>query len=881
MDTESRIIPTYIEDELKTSYLDYAMSVIIARALPDVRDGLKPVHRRVLYGMNQLGLHYNRAYKKSARIVGEVMGKYHPHGDSAIYDTLVRMAQEWSLRYMLVDGQGNFGSVDGDAPAAMRYTEARLARISEEMLRDLDKGTCDFRPNFDETETEPVVLPSAIPNLLVNGSTGIAVGMATNIPPHNIVEIVNAFIALVDNPDITIDELMQHVKGPDFPTAGLIIGRAGIAEAYRTGRGKLVMRAKSNIEKKQNGREAIIVTEIPYMVNKANLLEKIAELIKDKKVEGISDLRDESDRNGMRMVIELKKDAYAEVILNQLFKYTQLQSSFGIITLALVDNKPRVLNLKECLVEYLKHRHEVLIRRTRFDLDLSEKRAHILEGLKIALDNIDAVIETIKKSKDAETARINLMERFGLSIEQASAILEMRLQRLTGLEREKIENEYLELIKFIEELRFILENEPKRMEIIKQEARDVAERYGDERRTAILDAEGEFSIEDMIAEEDMVITISHQGYIKRLPINTYRKQGRGGKGITAMETKEEDFVEKLFVASTHSYILFFSNKGRCYWLKVHEIPQAGRTARGKAIINMVELKPDEKIRSLVPVRSFEDQYAQKSFIMFATKMGTINKQPLPSFSNPRRDGINAIKVDDNDEIVDVALTDGTANVVLGSKYGLAVHFNESNIRELGRNTRGVRGINLGKDDEVISMVVVRRDTTLLTVTEKGYGKRTPIGDYRVTNRGGKGIINLKITEKNGPVVSMCAVDDQNELMIISRNGIIIRISAADISNIGRATQGVRLINLGIDDKVIDVSRIIPETMADQAVEEVVSGLAENGTPLSVEKASPFNGEELPADNGEEAAEEEQEAAESEETGDNEGETAEEEPEDEA
>jgi DNA gyrase subunit A len=810
MDNNQRIIPTYIEDELKTSYLDYAMSVIIARALPDVRDGLKPVHRRVLYGMHQLGLHFNRSYKKSARIVGEVMGKYHPHGDSAIYDTLVRMAQEWSMRYTLVDGQGNFGSVDGDSPAAMRYTEAKLDRISEELLRDLDKNTCDFRPNFDESESEPVVLPSGIPNLLVNGSTGIAVGMATNIPPHNLREIVNALVALIDNPDITLDELIKYVKGPDFPTGATIVGHEGILSTYRTGRGKLIVRGVANIEKRPNNREAIIITEIPYMVNKATLLEKIAELVKEKKIEGVSDVRDESDRDGMRIVIELKKDAFADIILNLLYKNTQLQNTFGVIMLALVDNKPQVLNLRDCLVHYLNHRHEVVVRRTQFDLDAAEKRAHILEGLKIALDNIDEIIELIKKSKDGETARTNLMSRFGLSEIQSSAILEMRLQRLTGLEREKIENEYLEIIKYIEELRFILENQPKRMQIIKDEAMAIAEKFGDDRRTQIVNESGELSIEDMIADEDMVITISHTGYIKRLPTTTYRKQGRGGRGIAGMETKEEDFVEHLFIASAHSYILFFTNNGRAYWLKVHEIPQAGRTAKGKAIINLINLKSEEKIRAFVPVKSFDDDYAQKSFIMFTTKKGTINKQPLPAFSNPRRDGINAVKVDDGDEIVSVALTDGTANVVLATANGIALYFNESNIRELGRNTRGVRGIRLGREDEVIAMAIINRDVTLLTVTENGYGKRTPIAEYRLTGRGGKGIINIRTTERNGKVVTVTAVEETDELMLISRQGTIIRIGANSIARIGRATQGVRLINLAKGDLVVDVSKVVPE-----------------------------------------------------------------------
>ncbi|OGS34565.1 MAG: DNA gyrase subunit A, partial [Elusimicrobia bacterium RIFOXYB2_FULL_49_7] len=636
-----------------------------------------------------------------------------------------------------------------------------------------------------------------------------AVGMTTNIPPHNLGEIINALIAIIDNPQITVDELiLGYVKGPDFPTGGVIVGRAGIVEAYRTGRGKLTCRAVANIEKRQNDREAIIITEIPYMVNKANLVEKIADLVKEKKIEGISDLRDESDREGMRVVIELKKDAYAEVILNQLYKNTQMQNTFGIILLALVKNRPQILNLKECMVHYLNHRHEVVIRRTRFELEAAEKRAHILEGLKIALDNIDEVIKTIRQSPDTDTARKSLMGNFKLSEIQANAILEMRLQRLTGLERKKIDDEYLEIIKFIEEQHFILNNEPKRWEIIKTELRQIAERYGDARRTQIIDEMGDFTIEDMIADEEMVITITHAGYIKRLPITTYRKQGRGGKGITGMETRDEDFVEHIFIASTHSQILFFTNNGRCYWLKVHEIPQAGRTGKGKAIVNLIQLKGEEKIRNFVPIKSFEDEYAKKSFILFVTRKGTINKQPLVAFANPRRDGINAVKVDEGDEIVDVSLTDGNTNIVLGTRNGLALYFSEANVRELGRNTRGVRGIRLGKDDSVISMVVIKRDAPLLTVTEKGYGKRTSISEYRLTNRGGKGIINIRTTERNGKVVTLCAVEDQDELMIISRNGIIIRIAASSIAKIGRATQGVRLINLGSDDRVMDVSKIV-------------------------------------------------------------------------
>jgi DNA gyrase subunit A len=800
-----RVIPTYIEDEMKTSYLDYSMSVIISRALPDVRDGLKPVHRRILYGMYDLGLHFNRPFKKCARIVGDVMGKYHPHGDMAIYDALVRMVQEFSLRYPLINGQGNFGSIDGDSAAAMRYTECRMQRFAEEMLRDIDKETVDFVPNFDESLEEPSVLPAAIPNLLINGVGGIAVGMATNIPPHNLTEVMNAVIATIDNPDLVTADYLKFIPGPDFPTGGIILGRQGIADYFEKGRGKLIIRAKANIETLKSGRKNIIITELPYQVNKADLLQKIADLVNEKKIEGISDMRDESDRDGIRVVIELKKDSYEEVVLNQLYKFTSIQTSFGVIMLALVNKEPRVLSIKELISHFISHRHDILVRKTNFELKKAEEKAHLLEGLKIALDHIDEIVALIKASKDTGEARQNLMTRFGLSEKQAVAILEMRLQRLTGLERDKIEFEYLETIKLIEELKSILENQTKRMAILKDECLQIKEKYGDERKTEIVNASGDFSIEDVIAEEDMVVTISHTGYIKRLPVNTYKSQNRGGRGVTGMETKEEDFVEHLFIGSTHSYILFFTNHGRCYWLKVHEIPQGGRLAKGKAIINLLELKPDEKIKAFVPVRHFDEDH----YLVMATKQGIINKIRLSLFSRPRRDGIIAIKLNENDDLIESKLTDGSSEVVLATKDGQAIRFGGAAFREQGRGTTGVRGIRLDKNDEVVAMVVVNRpDASLLSVTENGFGKRTSVGEYRITNRGGKGIINIQVSERNGKVITVQEVVDQDELMIISRTGNIIRFPAKGISKIGRNTQGVKLINMTDDDKVIDVARVI-------------------------------------------------------------------------
>lgn len=801
-----KIVPVSIEEEMKSSYIDYSMSVIVARALPDVRDGLKPVHRRVLYGMYELGLAYNKPFKKSARIVGEVLGKYHPHGDSAVYDTMVRMVQDFSLRYPLVSGQGNFGSVDGDSPAAMRYTEARLAKIAEEMLRDLDKNTVDFVPNFDDTLQEPTVLPSYLPNLLINGASGIAVGMATNIPPHNLTEVIDGLITLIKNPDITIDKLMKYITAPDFPTAGIIYGYQGVKEAYLTGRGKIILRAKANIETLKNGKENIIITELPYQVNKANLIEKIADLVKEEKLKDISAIRDESDRDGMRIVVELKKDAKPAVVLNNLFKHTQMQVTFGIIMLALVNGVPKVLNLKEMMTHFLEHRMDVLIRRTKFDLDAAERRAHILEGYIIALDNIDEVIDTIKKSRDVETAKNNLMRKFKLTEIQAKAILDMRLQRLTGLERKKIEDEYRETIKLIEKLKGILENEDRRNMIIRDELLEIKEKYGDERRTEIIYDYEDFSLEDIIAEEDVVVTISHKGYIKRFPVSGYRKQSRGGKGVTGAGTKDDDFIEHMFIASTHQYILFFTDKGKCYWLKVFEIPEGGKTSRGKSILNLIEKEPNEEITAFVNVKEFRDD----QFLVMATKNGTIKKTILSAYGNVRKGGINAINLNEKDRLIDVKLTDGNNDIVLGTKNGLAIRFHENDVRDMGRTATGVRGINLSKDDEVVGLLVIKRQGSILIVTEKGYGKRSDINDYRVTRRGGKGIITVKTTDKVGKMISIMEVNDNDELMIISSQGMVIRQSVKALRVMGRNTQGVRLIRLNEGDSIADIAKIVPE-----------------------------------------------------------------------
>ncbi|AFN74281.1 DNA gyrase subunit A [Melioribacter roseus P3M-2] len=801
-----KIVPITLEEEMKSSYIDYAMSVIVARALPDVRDGLKPVHRRVLFGMHELGLTYNKPYKKSARIVGEVLGKYHPHGDSAVYDTMVRMVQDFSLRYPLVDGQGNFGSVDGDSPAAMRYTEARLARISEEMLRDLDKNTVDFVPNFDDTLQEPSVLPAYLPNLLVNGASGIAVGMATNIPPHNLSEVIDGLIALIDNPKITPEDIMKHIKAPDFPTGGIIYGYEGVREAYLTGRGKITIRARANIETLKNDRENIVITELPYQVNKASLIEKIADLVRNQKIEGISNIRDESDRDGMRIVIEMKRDGQPAVTLNQLFKHTQMQVTFGVIMLALVNGVPKVLTLKQTMEHFLDHRMDVLIRRTKFELDAAERRAHILEGYIIALDNIDEVIETIKKSRDVETAKRNLMRKFKLSEIQAKAILDMRLQRLTGLERKKIEDEYKETIKLIEKLKGILASEKKRKQIIKEELLALKERYGDERRTEIIYDYKDFSLEDIIAEEDVVVTISHRGFIKRFPVSGYRRQSRGGKGVTGAGTKDEDFIEHMFVASTHHYIMFFTDKGKCYWLKVHEIPEGGRTAKGRSILNLIEKSKEEKIAAFVAVKEFSDD----KYVVMVTEKGTIKKTVLSAYSNIRRGGINAINLADGDNLVEAKLSDGNNDIIIGTRNGMAIRFNEKDVRDMGRTATGVRGINLAKDDKVIGMIVVRNASTLLVVTNKGYGKRSELDDYRLTRRGGKGIITIKTSEKNGKMIAMKEVNDTDELVIITTKGMVIRQAVKDIRIMGRNTQGVRLIKLNEGDEIADIARVAPE-----------------------------------------------------------------------
>jgi DNA gyrase subunit A len=799
-----KIVPVYIEEEMKSSYIDYSMSVITARALPDVRDGLKPSNRRILVAMNDLNLAPGRPHRKCAKIAGDTSGNYHPHGEQVVYPTLVRMAQDFNMRYVLVDGQGNFGSIDGDAPAAMRYTEARLAPLSMEMLEDLGKETVEFMSNYDETRKEPTVLPSRFPNLICNGASGIAVGMATNIPTHNLGEVVDALVALIDNPEMEDDKLLDYISGPDFPTGGIIYGRRGIEEAYKTGRGRIILRARANIEKQKSGKESIIVTEIPYQINKSNLLERIAQLVRDKQMEGISDLRDESDRDGMRIVVELKRDAPAEIVLNQLFKHTQMQTTFGVIMLALVDGQPQVLSLKQLLLHFIDHRHDVVTKRTQFELKKAEHRAHILEGLKIALDHIDAVIKLIRASKTPEDARNGLMSKFKLTEIQAQAILDMRLQRLTGLEREKIEQEYLDVIKLIETLKGILESKSKRMNIIKEELLELKKKYGDERRTEIREEEEEFTIEDLIAEEDMVITITHSGYIKRLSVSSYKRQSRGGRGVIGIETKEEDFVEHLFIASTHHYILFFTPKGRCYWIKVHEIPVGGRLAKGKPVVNMLDLGAAEKIAAFVPVREFDEVH----FVVMSTRNGVIKKTRLSAFSNPRRGGINAMNIPDDDNLIEVKITDGNCDIVLGTKEGQAIRFHEDKVRDMGRTAYGVRGISLAKDDWVIGMVVVKRDTTLLSVTENGYGKRSNISDYRVTNRGGKGIINIKATERNGKVVTIKEVVDEDELMLITQKGIIIRQPVKQIKAIGRNTQGVKLINLDSGDKVVDVARVV-------------------------------------------------------------------------
>ena len=802
-----KIIPISLEEEMKSSYIDYSMSVIVSRALPDVRDGLKPVHRRVLYGMHELGMGHNKPYKKSARIVGEVLGKFHPHGDTAVYDSMVRMVQDFSLRYPLVDGQGNFGSVDGDSAAAMRYTEVRLRRISEEMLRDLDKNTVNFTPNFDDSLQEPTVLPSYFPNLLVNGASGIAVGMATNIPPHNLNEVIDGIIALIKNSDLTNEKLMKYVIAPDFPTAGIIYGFEGVKSAYTTGRGRIVLRARANIETLKNNRENIIITELPYQVNKANLIEKIADLVRTGKITEISNLRDESDRDGMRVVVELKRDAQPAVVLNQLFKHTQMQTTFGVIMLALVNGIPKVLQLREMMQHFIDHRMDVLIKRTQFELDAAERRAHILEGYIIALDSIDAVIQTIKKSKDVETARNNLMNKFKLSEVQAKAILEMRLQRLTGLERKKIEDEYKETIKLIENLAGILSNEERRYSIIKDELLVIKKRYGDKRRTEIVYSTEDFSLEDIIAEEDVVVTITHNGFIKRFPVSGYRKQGRGGRGVTGAGTKDDDFIEHMFIASTHQYILFFTDKGKVYWLKVHEIPEGGRAARGRSILNILQKQKEEMITAFVAVKEFSDDM----YLIMATKRGTVKKTVLSAYGHVRKGGINAINLAKGDSLIEVKMTDGTNDIVLGTKNGLAIKFNEKDVRNMGRTSTGVRGVRLGKGDIVVGLLVIKRQgTSILVVTENGYGKRSDINNYRLAHRGGKGVFTVKTTPKVGKMISLMEVVDKDELVIITTRGMVIRQAVKNIRVIGRNTQGVRVINLREGDSIADIAKVVTE-----------------------------------------------------------------------
>jgi len=797
-------IPVNIEDEMRQSYMDYAMSVIIRRALPDARDGLKPVHRRILYAMYDLGNEWNKGYKKSARVVGDVIGKYHPHGDSAVYDAIVRMAQEFSMRYPLIDGQGNFGSVDGDPAAAMRYTEIRMARIASELLAGIDKETVEFSPNYDETLKEPRVLPARLPNLLLNGSSGIAVGMTTNIPPHNLHEIANATIALIVDPAISVLKLMQHVPGPDFPTAGFIHGKAAIREAYETGKGVLQVRARALTEvDKRTGRISIIVTEIPFQVNKARLLERIAELVNEKRIEGISDLRDESDRQGMRIVVELKRDAVPEIVLNQLYKMTPMQESFGMIMLAIVENRPRLLSLKEMLQQFVAHRHEVVTRRTIFDLRKAEDRLHILEGLKIALENLDAVIQLIRKSPNPSTAKEGLIATFALSELQAQAILDMRLQRLTGLERDKILEEYREVEAMIARLRAILADEREVSKIIVEELRELKEMYGDIRRTEIVEHVGDISIEDMIADEDMAVTISHEGYIKRNPVSLYRAQRRGGKGKIGTTTRAEDFVEHLFIASTHSYILFFTTIGKVYWIKVHEVPQAGRVARGKAIVNLLDLGPDEKISAFLPVREFRENH----FVLFATKQGVVKKTDLMAYANPRPSGIIAIGLDTGDEVIDVRLTDGKQEVILTTRDGQSIRFREDEVRSMGRGAAGVKGITLESNDEVVSLEILSPGASVLTVAENGYGKRTDIAEYRVQARGGKGIITMKATDRTGCVIGVQQVTDDDNLMLVTSIGKIIRLRVADIRVIGRNTQGVRLIDIEEGERVVSLARL--------------------------------------------------------------------------
>ncbi len=829
-----KLIPINIDDEMKSAYIDYSMSVIVSRALPDVRDGLKPVHRRVLYGMHELGVRSNSAHKKSARIVGEVLGKYHPHGDTSVYDSMVRMAQEWSLRYMLVDGQGNFGSVDGDSPAAMRYTEARMRKIADEMLADIEKDTVDHQLNFDDSLKEPTVLPAKIPNLLVNGASGIAVGMATNMPPHNLSEVIDGTVAYIDNNDIEIDELITHIKAPDFPTGGIIYGYDGVVEAFKTGRGRVVMRAKANIEEVQ-GKECIIVTEIPYQVNKADMIKKTADLVNDKKIEGISSIRDESDRNGMRIVYILKRDAIPNIVLNTLYKYTSLQTSFSVNNIALVNGRPQLLNVKEMIHYFVEHRHEVVVRRTEFDLKKAEDRAHILEGLIIASDNIDEVIAIIRASTNADEARDNLIERFKLSEIQAKAIVEMRLRQLTGLEQDKLRSEYEEVLATIEDLKDILARKERRMQIIKDELLEMKERYGDPRRSEINFAGGDLSMEDMIPDEQVVITISHAGYIKRTALSEYKTQNRGGVGQKASSTRNEDFLEYLFVGTNHQYMLFFTQKGKCFWMRVYEIPEGSRTSKGRAIQNLINIEQDDTVKAFICTQDLKDEeYVNNHYVIMATKKGIVKKTSLEQYSRPRQNGINAIGVRDGDELLEAKLTTGTSQIFLGLKSGKAIRFEESKTRPMGRNASGVRGITLADDnDEVIGMVSVHDfDEEILVVSENGYGKRSSIDDYRITNRGGKGVKTISITDKTGGLVAIKNVSDSDDLMIINKSGIAIRMSVEDLRVMGRATQGVRLINIKGNDSIAAVAKVMKDE--EEVVDTDINDIEvepENGTAL--------------------------------------------------
>lgn len=810
---KEQILPTILEDEMKSSYLDYSMSVIVSRALPDVRDGLKPVHRRILYGMHDMGLHANKAYKKSARLVGDVLGKYHPHGDLSVYEAMVRLAQPWSMRYPLVDGQGNYGSVDGDSPAAMRYTETRMSQMAMYMLRDIEKNTVEFQPNFDESLDEPIVLPSVLPNLLINGSSGIAVGMATNIPPHNLREIISGLQAMIKNPDITSEELVEYVPGPDFPTGGIIYGFEGVKNAINTGRGRIILRARAQIEENKTGsKHSIIVTELPFQVNKATLIERIADLVRNKTIEDISDLRDESDRDGMRIVIETKRDAIADVILNNLYKHTQMQVTFGANMLALVNGRPQVLSLKDMMQHFLKHRNEVIIRRSQFELDAAERRAHILEGFIIALDNIDEVIKIIKESSDPGSASLKLQDRFNLSEIQAKAILEMRLQRLTGLERDKIQKEYKEILKTIEHLRAILASKELQMQIISEELNEINEKFGDERRTEIIHDSREFTIEDMIANEDVIVTITHRGFIKRTPVSSYRRQNKGGRGSYGTSTYDDDFVEHVFQASTHHNLLFFTDKGRVYRIKVYDLPEGSRNAKGRSIANVLQKPPDENVTAYRAVKEFTDD----EYVVLATKMGTIKKTQLSAFAHIRQNGIIAINLHDDDRLISARITDGKSDIILGSRNGLACRFRETDVRAMGRTAAGVRGINLSDDDFVVSMIIIYRpDQQVITVGEKGYGKRTKYEEFRLTKRGAKGVISMNITPKTGPVVRMLSAVDTEDLVVITTNGILIRQGVKEIRTIGRNTQGVKLIRLEKGDSIADITTVTKEEEIDE------------------------------------------------------------------